>query len=370
MQQLLNQQVRSIIANAAYYSAYYSWLHWWAALVLLYKVTPTKRPWESLLEINWLSLMELAFCSLSPFGCHYSPLSFLVLCISPSSSALRRVARALPPPAVGGCERFSNSQAAENWEGEGASAHHQGEALTVYSSTYLLSKNVGTQCLSFGHTGHAVFTADPPATKPRQFTVLVQRWHVVARESHSAGIKRKHVVNICWSSLLSCTVSWAVGPFITNYHIRYCDYKYLWSCSVIASPSAPRGTLQTQQHIVCIVSQREDADNRLGQRVDPGEAAQATGNLWDLCELDIQDGSSLVPHYNVWTYIHLNKLHILKNWHYLEILCEGQKWKGRLLVGKNHLFSLSFLSSFPLNKRWNPLFFYSYIKHAVSIISK
>lgn len=32
---------------------------------------------ENRWEINWLSLMELAFSSLFPFGPHYSPLSFL-----------------------------------------------------------------------------------------------------------------------------------------------------------------------------------------------------------------------------------------------------------------------------------------------------
>lgn len=78
-------------------------------------------------EINWLSLMELAFSSLFPFGPHYSPLSFLVLPSSPSSSALQRTVRALPPPAVSSGERFSNSQAAEDGEGGAAGAHHQGE---------------------------------------------------------------------------------------------------------------------------------------------------------------------------------------------------------------------------------------------------
>ncbi len=71
--------------------------------------------------------MELAFSSLFPSGPHYSPLSSLVLPSSSSSSALQPTLRALPPPAVGSRERFSNSQAAEDREGGAAGAHHQGE---------------------------------------------------------------------------------------------------------------------------------------------------------------------------------------------------------------------------------------------------
>lgn len=82
---------------------------------------------ENLWEINWLSLMELAFSSLFPFGPHYSPLSFLVPPSSSASSAFHRTARALPPPAGGSRERFSHSQAAEDREGDAAGAHHQGE---------------------------------------------------------------------------------------------------------------------------------------------------------------------------------------------------------------------------------------------------
>lgn len=82
---------------------------------------------ENLWEINWLSLMELAFSSLFPFGPHYSPLSFLVPPSSPSSSAFRCSVRALPPPAGSRCERFSHSQAAEDREGDAVGAHHQGE---------------------------------------------------------------------------------------------------------------------------------------------------------------------------------------------------------------------------------------------------
>lgn len=82
---------------------------------------------NSVWEINWLSLMELAFSSLFQFGPHYSPLAFLFLPASPSSSALECTVRALPPPAVSSGERFSDSKAAEDGEGGAAGAHYQGK---------------------------------------------------------------------------------------------------------------------------------------------------------------------------------------------------------------------------------------------------
>lgn len=99
----------------------------WVHLCSSTKQMPTKRPWESAWEINWLSLMELAFSSLFPFGPHYSPLSSLVLPSSSSPQVLQPTVRALPPPAAGSCERFSDSQTAEDWESGTAGAHHQGE---------------------------------------------------------------------------------------------------------------------------------------------------------------------------------------------------------------------------------------------------
>lgn len=80
-------------------------------------------------EINWLSLMELAFSSLVPFGPHYSPLSFFVTLPSLplSLSAFCCAVGALPPPAACSCKRLSNSQAAEDGEGGATSAHRQGE---------------------------------------------------------------------------------------------------------------------------------------------------------------------------------------------------------------------------------------------------
>lgn len=102
------------------------------------KETPTKRPWDSVLEINWLSLMELAFSFLFPFCPHYLLLTslLLVLCFS---SAWRHSTAALPPPAVGGGKGLPDAQASQDGEGEEAGGRYQGETAFLFSSTYSLS---------------------------------------------------------------------------------------------------------------------------------------------------------------------------------------------------------------------------------------
>lgn len=96
-------------------------------------------------EINWLSLVELAFSFLFPFCPHYLLLTvlWLVLCFS---SAWLHSTGALPPPAGGGGERFPDAPAIQDREGEEAGVCDRG--TTGRSSTCLLSCCLLSCCLS------------------------------------------------------------------------------------------------------------------------------------------------------------------------------------------------------------------------------
>lgn len=78
-------------------------------------------------EINWLSLMELAFSFLFPFCPHYLLLTSLLLVLCFPSAWLHATA-ALPPPAVGGGEGLPDAQASQDPEGDEAGGRHPGEA--------------------------------------------------------------------------------------------------------------------------------------------------------------------------------------------------------------------------------------------------
>lgn len=87
-------------------------------------------------EINWLSLVELAFSFLFPFCPHYLLLTFLWLFLCFSSAWLHSTG-APPPPAGGAAERLPDAPAVQDREGEEAGVCDQG--TTGHSSTYSLS---------------------------------------------------------------------------------------------------------------------------------------------------------------------------------------------------------------------------------------
>lgn len=147
-------------------AAYYSLLQWWAELVYLSQRCQPKDLEILCGEINWLSLVELAFSFLFPFCPHYLLLTFLwlVLCFF---LAWLHSTGALPPPAGGGGERLPDAQTFQDREGEEAGGCYQGK--TGYSSTYLLSCCLYLLfvwlCSYFGHVGHAAALEHPPAAK-------------------------------------------------------------------------------------------------------------------------------------------------------------------------------------------------------------
>lgn len=88
-------------------------------------------------EINWLSLMELAFSFLFPFCPRYLLLTSLSLVLR-FPSAWRHATAALPPPAVGGGEGLPDAQASEDPEGEEAGGRYQGETARAYRHVFTL----------------------------------------------------------------------------------------------------------------------------------------------------------------------------------------------------------------------------------------
>lgn len=88
-------------------------------------------------EINWLSLMELAFSFLFPFCPHYLLLTslLLVLCFPP---AWRNATAARAPPAGGGGEGLPDAQASQDPEDEEAGGRCQGEAARAYRHVFAL----------------------------------------------------------------------------------------------------------------------------------------------------------------------------------------------------------------------------------------